>query len=80
MASQFDILRDSHKSLRNLCEHAKDAPLGYSPNGWSPSERAIWCMGFCEAMTMVLAYIDGKSLPHVDPQSGTRNDPPYGPG
>jgi len=61
-----------HPSLKNLCEIAKDTPLSYAPGNWAQSEKAIWCMGFCEALTLVLAYIDGRAMDGLDPQSGTR--------
>lgn len=48
-------------SLKNLCDMARDAPLGYAPHGWSASEQAVWCMGFSEALSMVLAYIEAAS-------------------
>lgn len=58
---------ERHKSLKNLCEQAKASPLQYASievRVWgTKSEKAVWSMGFCEAMSIVLAYIDTAPRP-----------------
>lgn len=50
-------------SLKQLCNHALDNPLGFAPEGWAASEQAVWCMGFSQAFSMVLSYINEGVFP-----------------
>ena len=69
LARDNSQLHEGRKSLRNLCKQAADSPMGYAPQDWVRSEQAVWCMGFCEAMNMVLAYIDGTPPSPITAQS-----------
>jgi hypothetical protein len=53
-----------HKSLKMLCIEYMAFNIDHAPKNLSAYDKALWCMGFDDAMNRVLAYIEsGEPAP-----------------